>query len=294
MFTELYPGIDGMAPIGVLPPSGCCPPSICEISPESIKCSFVNLLPNGPLWDKAKDAGIECNIDGCVTDCDSGIGSEFSMCGSMVAHAVYSARKLYQIIMTGLWPALRESDPSTAYSTMDEWLDRLGWIDCYNSHCRDASLGEITPYEILGPCGVEYCPPTFSPELARVYKRGIIMALWRMRHGLVSNLAAINFILEPLYAELVIDPAYGTSTEVEKCLILRTTAETAPVVNPFPCPRTNETLLRDTKTVNLWLSPGKGLCAGGPTKAYPLVLAAHCIVRSLLPTCCNICIIRQP
>lgn len=293
MYIDLHNGIDGSVPIGTLPPTGCCPPPICEVSVEAIKCSMVSLLPNGPLWDRPKEAGYSCDSN-CTPVCYDGKGEEEELCGSLVSHAVYSARKLYYFLINAVWPSLRESRPETAFDTMDDWLDRLGWIDCYNSYCRSADLGEMTPYEILGPCGIEYCPPTFSDALARVYKRGLILALWRLRNGVIANLASINFVIAPLYAELVLDHAYGTAPDVPKCLILRTTAETAPVVIKDPCPVTSETLLAASKNVNLWLSPGNGLCAGGPRKAYPLVLAAHCIVRSLLPTCCNICIVRQP
>jgi hypothetical protein len=197
--------------------------------------------------------------------------------------------------MNSLWPSLREADPETAFTTMDEWLDRLGWVDCYNQFCRDPFLGQLSPYEILGECGVEYCPPTFTEEFSLVYKRGIIRALNRLRRGVIPNLEAINFIIAPLYAELVLDPDYGPANPlVEKCLVLQTTAEFAPPVTKFPCPRTDTTMVESEKQVPLWISPGKGLCAGGPAKAYPLVLAAHCIVRSLLPTCCTICLRREP
>lgn len=293
MFTDLVPGIDGGVPLGTLPPTGCCPPSICELSVDAIKCTMVSLLPNGPLWDQSKEAGFVCDTN-CTPYCPDGKGEEQELCGSLVSHAVYTARKLYYFLTNAIQPALRESRPDTASDTMDDWLDRLGWVDCYNSYCRSKDLGEITPYEILGPCGVEYCPPTFSKELALVYKRGLIVALHRLRLGIIPNLEAINFVIAPLYSRLYLDPNYGTAPDVAKCLILRHTQTTAPVVIKEPCPRTAETQLAASRTVRLWLSPADGLCAGSPQRVYPLTLAAHCIVRSLLPTCCNICIDRQP
>jgi len=295
MFTDFIPGVDGLVPIGQLPDSGCCPPDICEITVDSLACNLINILPNGPLWDRAKEEGIQC-YSACAPSrpaTDPNCSLPGDACGSMVAHAVYSAKKLHNAIVGALWPALRESQPHTAYDTMDEWLDRLGWIDCYNRYCRDPALGTMTPYEIIGECGIEPCPPVFGVELERVYKRGVITALWRLRHGVTFNLAAINFILEPLYSELVIDPAYGTNPSVPKCLILRPTADVVNVVTREPCPRTPESMLAASKTVLTYLSPGKGLCAGGPSRAYPMTLAAHCIVRSMLPTCCNICVKLQ-
>lgn len=295
MAYDMVAGIDGLVPVGKIPPSGCCPPDICEISPESLSCSAINLLPSGPLWDAAKAKGIACGGD-CLEDCqESPFGTEEDVCQTLVAHAIYTGRKLYYYIMNSLWPSLREADPETAFTTMDEWLDRLGWVDCYNQFCRDPFLGQLSPYEILGECGVEYCPPTFTEEFSLVYKRGIIRALNRLRRGVIPNLESINFIIAPLYAELVLDPDYGPQNPlVEKCLVLRTTAEFAPPVVKYPCPRTDTTMAESGKQVPLWISPGKGLCAGGPAKAYPLVLAAHCIVRSLLPTCCTICLRREP
>jgi hypothetical protein len=292
MFINLVAGIDGLVPQGQLPDSGCCPPDICEISVESLACNIINILPNGPLWDKAKDAGIACHTN-CAPDCSPTNPNSPSMadaCGSLVAHATYSAKKLYMAIMGALWPSLREAQPHTAYDTMDEWLDRLGWVDCYNRYCRDPALGEMTPYEVIGECGIEPCPPVFGADLERIYKRGVINALWRMRHGMIFNLSAINFVLEPLYSELVLDPKYGTDPATPKCLVLRSTADFAPIVIKEPCPRTPETQLAASKMVQTYLSPGKGLCAGGPTRAYPMTLAAHCIVRSMLPTCCTICV----
>jgi hypothetical protein len=280
-------GIDGAVPVGELPSDGCCPPDICSIDPDGLKCSMVSLLPSGPLWDETKQLGVQ-NCDTCEP-CEEPFMDE--QCASLVLHAHYKGALLYYYIMAILWPALREANPATAWSTMDEWLDRLGWADCYNTYCRDPDLGPITPYEIVTECSDhEYCPPVFGEELTRIYKRGVILALWRMRHGSVENLAAINFIISSLYAEVVPQTdAFG-----KVCLILRPTQDYAPVVLPTPCPETESTILQAQKQVKLYLTPGNGLCIGGPDRAYPLVLAAHCIVRSLLPICCNICLKRQP
>lgn len=285
-------GIDGRVAVGSPPSDGCCPPDLCSITPESLACNSVALLPSGPLWDKAKEVVIQCK--GRCDDVCNAFGKTQDMCASIALHAVYSSRKLYYFIMGSLWPSVREANPMTAWSTMDEWLDRLGWADCYNTYCRSKELGEITPYEVLGECGIEFCPPTFSEELTRVYKRGVIAALWRLRHGIEGNLASINFIISSLYAELVVDPSYDPLSGDKPCLILRPTADYAPVVLKEHCPRNETTILQGQKQVKLYLTPGDGLCVGGPNRAYPLLLAAHCIVRSLLPNCCNICLKRQP
>jgi hypothetical protein len=286
-------GIDGCVPVGEMPSDGCCPPDILSISPESLACNAVALLPSGPLWDASKELAIGCR-GLCDDNCAEPFGDEKDMCASLVLHSIYTAKKLHYYIMGALWPAVREANPFTAYSTMDEWLDRLGWIDCYNTFCRAPELGPITPYEIIGPCGVEFCPPTFGEELTRIYKRGVIIALWRLRHGIIENLCSINFILSSLYSELVLDPNYDPATGEPPCLILRPTADFANVVLKDTGQRTETTILQGQKQVKLYLTPGHGICVGGPAKAYPLTLAAHCIVRSMLPTCCKICLVRQP
>lgn len=289
------PGIDGLVPFYTPPADACCPPDLCSITLDSLRCAYVGLLPSGPLWDAAKqramnlpDGGL-CG-DPCASDCPPA-----NACSSMVDYARFTGAMLYNQIFDSLWPSLRESSPVTAYTTMDSWLDRLGWRDCYNTHCRDPRLGEMTPYEIMGECGVEYCPPTFTPAFSLIYKRGVLTALWRLRHGVAKNLAGINFVLAPLYSEIVLDPNFGpTNPDVEPCLVLRPTADEAPHVQPAPCPRNAETDAVDRRREPIFLTPATGLCAGSPPKVYPMTLAAHCIARSLLPTCCNVCLRREP
>lgn len=289
-------GIDGRLPVGQIDSDGCCPPDLCSITPEMITCAAVGLLPSGPLWDESKQlgtsmAGYGCN-DSCDPQCNS-FGDDKSACASLVLHAIYTGRKLHYMISTALWPSVREADPYTAWSTMDSWLDRLGWVDCYNTFCRDPYLGEMTPYEVMGECGITYCPPVFSEELERVYKRGVIIALWRMRLGFLPNLASLNFILSSLYSELVVDPAWDPNSGTKPCLLLRPTADYAPVALKEPCPRTQNTVQQAQKQVKLYLTQTDGLCIGSTRKAYPLTLAAHCIILSLLPNCCNFCLKRQ-
>lgn len=284
------PGIDGLVPVGVIESDGCCPPDVCAITTESLSCSFISLLPSGPLWDQAKVSGLACK-----SWCDPCGPSATGDCASLVNYAAYTGRLLYDTIAGVLWPALREASPFTAWTTMDSWLDRLGWRDCYNSTCRDAALGPITPYEIMGECGPTFCPPIMSEDLQRLYKRGVIVALWRMRHGIARNLAAINFILEPLFAELAQDPANNQNDPAaQQCLVLRPTTNFANKIIQEPCPRTDTTILEQQKQVQLYLSPGQGVCVGAPSRVYPLQLAAHCIVRSLLPSCNTVCVKRKP
>lgn len=281
-------GIDG--PVETWNPDwvACCPPSVCEVTPQSLVCNFINLLPSGPLWDEAKFAGTTC-----PTWCDTGCPDD--QCGSMVSYAAFIGRRLHSAIADTLWPSLRESSPYTAYDTLDEWLERYAWRDCYMGTCRLATLGEQTPYEILGECGVTFCPPDFAPELELLYKRGVVIALHRMRMRPARNLAAINFILESLYSELVPDPNFNPfEPGAKQCLVLQPTADYAEAVLPTPCPRTDQTESDANKMVKLYATPGNGVCAGAPPRVYPLTLAAHCIVLSLMSSCNPVCIKRKP
>lgn len=287
--NDLVAGIDGLVQLGVIPSTGCCPVDPCSLTVESIACSFINLLPKGPLWDKAKEEGISCK-GWCFPVCPPTNG-----CSSLVNYAIYTGRRLYDLLISTLQPALREANPYTAWDTMDDWLERLGWIDCYSSSCRDPSLGDLTPYEVIGECGPAFCPPNIPPDLQRIYKRGVINALWKMRHGVARNLAAINFVLEDLYTELVLDPDYDPEDpESKKCLVLRPTDDFGRKVIRLPCPLSDREILEMQTMVQLYLTPGNGVCIGAPEKVYPTQLAAHCIVRSLLPSCDTVCILRKP
>src|SRR5262245_48354560 len=126
--------------------AGCCMPPLCG---NDLCCTFVaffNLLPSGPLWDYWKQKAIsyfashddpaECPL---LQDPD---------CPSLILHAIYTVLKLKHVVNNALWPALRESNVYTAVTTLDAHLERLQWEDCYNQHCRQVLLGEITPYEI--------------------------------------------------------------------------------------------------------------------------------------------------
>lgn len=284
----MIPGIDGMFPAGSIDSGECCPPSICEITPESLICNFINLLPSGPLWDEAKREGINC-----PTWCDTGCPTD--SCGSLVSYAAFVGRRLHSMISDNLWPTIRETSPYTAYDSLDSWLERLRWRDCYMGTCRLATLGELTPYEIMGECGPEYCPPTFPRDLELAYKRGVVIALHRMRMKPPRTVAAINFILQSLYSELVIDPKYNPDDPESKlCLILRPTGDYGLAVVPEACPRTDQSIADAQKTVRLFMTPADGICAGGPNRVYPLTLAAHCIVLALMQNCGNVCIKRIP
>lgn len=280
----MIPGVDGMTPIGALPESGCCPPHPCTITAESVACNFINLLPNGPLWDEAKYRGISCG-GWCATACRT------EDCSSVVNYAAFVGRRLHAMVQENLWPALREASPYTAYETLDEWIERLNWRDCYMGTCRSPALGELTPYEIMGECGPEYCPPTFSDDLSRLYKRGVVIALHRMRMKPAKNMGALNFVMQYLFTEVVPDPDWDPLSGERQCIFVQPSEDFAPVYEKLACPPDTDA---PDKMVKLYLTPGDGICVGGPPRVYPLTLAAFCILRALLPSCDIVCLIRKP
>lgn len=287
-------GADGCVDAAVIPTTSCCPPPLCG---NDLCCTFVaffNLLPSGPLWDLWKARAIDYfqrsdSPDECplVQDPD---------CPSLVLHAIYSVLKLKQYTYEALWPALRESDPVTACTTLDDWLRRLQWEDCYRQHCRSVLLGDLTPYEVWSECGPLFCDVSFPPELEDAVKKGIVIALTRAQKGVIKNLCGINWIIEPLGAE--IKPIYPAPKPVhptapEACDPLGWCAED---ITFTVCPTSDwldgigPCAPCDTREpppqVQAYWERGCDRPAGLPDRIWPAVLAAECIARSMMPPTC--------
>jgi len=280
-------GADGCVEAALYDDIGCCPPPLCG---NDLCCTFVaffNLLPSGPLWDYWKAAAISYfennpNPDPAlcplITD---------PRCPSIVLHAIYTVLKLRHVVHNGLWVALRESSPYTAVTTLDNHLARLQWEDCYAQHCRKNLLGEITPYEIWTECGPLFCPPEFPEDLTNAVKRGIAIALSRTQMGVIKNLCTLNWIIDPLGA--VLTP-----------ILPEPPPPADPPCDPYACNDKQMFLICHSRD---WIEGvGSGdVCethlsrphvqafnsychqpAGLPSVIWPGVLAAECIVRSLI------------
>jgi hypothetical protein len=249
--------------------------------------AFMNILPSGPLWDYWKAAAIsyfersddplECPL---LTD---------PACPSLVLHAIYCVLKLKGLVHGALWPAIRESNPYTAVTTLDDHLARLQWEDCYNQHCRSVLLGELTPYEIWTECGPLFCPPNFPPDLECAVKRGVAIALTRANMGIIKNLCSINWIVEPLGAEIIIVPPTGAPSTDPCSLCLENTQFIVHTTRDW-IEGCGSGELCDTQKplpqIPAYWDWGCDKPAGLPDTVWPGLLAAECIIRSMMPSNC--------
>jgi hypothetical protein len=287
-------GVDGRV-FGVAdePDDQCCPPALCQITECDMACSFINLLPSGPLWDKPKAEALAYYQQGGT--CDLSLVPPASSCQSLVAYAVYMGRSLVSLLEGALAPALRESSPHTAVTTLDDWLDRLGWQDCYASQCREVLLGDLTPYEVMGECGPIFCPPPTPDELVCAVKRGIVIALTRTNMGVIKNLDGLNWIIEPLGAVLTpLNVAECANQPAGPCDTCERTFTLCNVGDTLPACNITETCHPVTvPPVQAYIDTNPCTSAAGlPSRIWPGVIAAECIVRSLLPKNCPNPIVR--
>lgn len=295
--AALYYGISGLrltsegaAPVGHIAGDLCCPDPLCVPLCDTI-CSFIDLLPSGPMWDFAKLEARQI-IQQTAPNCEGPFEPE---CLSMVWYGVYGGLVLNEMTRTILWPAIREANPATAVTTIDDWLERFGWEDCYRTHCRTLASFGLSPFERPGDCGPIYCEPTFSDEFNCALKHAILMSLSRARRGVIKTLDGINWVLEPLrasvrpkipYPQEVLDylqsncdadgyPCFCDEVEFEICQ----TSEWLPGCPPLDaCQK---------RSPDVAMAQNYQCEQGDPViVVYPAVLAAECIARSLLKKQC--------
>lgn len=268
-------GIDGKVPFDPKADTTCVPANLCDYTETGLACLFKGLLPSGPIWDRDKE-----DPNNGVTDGRT----------SMVAYAAYLGKVAHSVIENSIWAAVRESNPWTAATTLDEWMDRLGWQDCYGA-CRAKGLTALSPFEIMGECGPIYCAPQYTEEYDRAYKSAIVKALYRLRLGIIPTIDAINFVLEPLGAGVEVswkDDEEPTDGNCHPDLICVRVVK----VNDFlEVPK----VLCSDETKVTPLNPGLGcnLPMGLPQTVWPTLMAAECILRAILPI--NItCVLPTP
>jgi hypothetical protein len=279
---------------GEITQEGCCPIEPCNIDPCSLMCNFVQLLPNGPLWDRAKQ---ERMVRYSQEPCGPACLPEISDCASVVDYAIYTGYQMNELIKGPLWSALREADPETAVETLDSWLQMYGWNDSWESLCRDKRLGP-SPFE----CGVtdpplDACDASFSPiyvppipaALDSAVKRGIVLALRRLQMSPIKSLCGINWIIEPLGAYL--RPSDSSANECCTGMVwqLCSLSDTIEETPPKHCVQE-----RAPRRIQAWFpmdrlsfNPTTGSCeptGPGTVRIWPGILAAQIIALSLMPT----------
>lgn len=292
--------VDGCVPeIGTITDvEACCPIDTCNVDPCSLMCSFIELLPNGPLWDRAKARGMEryAQPSWCDTHC-----APDDDCPTLVDYAAYSGYRLASMIRGPLWSSLREASPYTAVTTIDSWLELYGWSDCWDSICRDPRLGP-SPFE----CGVDdpplgFCDANFSPiyvpeipePLNSAVRRNIAISLTRLQMQPIKNLCGINWVIEPLGARLTPiipeerDPCCR-DTLFEICNI----SDTIDSVPGSQCGENPHPVQASFLMKEIEYNPFTGRCEPKIGVAdfipiWPAVMAAQCIALSMLPVKSN-------
>lgn len=275
-------GADGCVVAGApAPSSDCCIPPLGQIDLCGMACAFVELLPSGPMWDAAKSEALaryRGNRD--LSPCVPEYPSAETTCQTLVAYAIYLSHVLLNLLNDALAPALRESSPETAVQTLDDWMERLAWQDCYATQCRSVVLGELTPYEIMGECGPIFCPVTAPAELERAVKRGIVQSLSRANMGGVKNLCWLNWVIAPLGAGIRPRNVPAVPEAPGDCGCQGVEFEVYPMGDTLPAVGNEGVVPAAIR---------RGTCdlpAGGASEIWPGVIAAECIVRSLLPPRC--------
>jgi hypothetical protein len=195
-------------------------------------------------------------------------------CVSVVNHAVYTSFRLYDVLLNALYPAIRESNPMTAYDTLDDWLERLRWQDCMGS-CRMPGINGLLPTEIMGECG-EYVVDLEYPDCLVTYlKHATVVALTRLQYGRTKNLCYVNDIIAPLGA--VIFPTAGRYDECPHQMTIAPYTDTFQTWQKLGCdPVFNS-------TCSAFYTPTPSDPEGLPARIYPGLMAAECIVRSMFP-----------
>lgn len=290
-------GVDGRRAVAALEGDGCCSDPLC-VSEEVLGCSLLDLLPTGPMWDiqkqRARDA-IVAN-GGAIPDCDT----EHQIETSMVSYSLYLARVLSDLVDQVIAPSVAESSPHSAVTTLDDWLERLGWVDCYRSACRSPYLAQFSPYEQETECGTAYIAPEFPAEFERAMKWALVQSLSRARRGVIKNLDGINWVIEPLgvqvrplqpYPPLVQDYLDDPGTDLSS-------GDTVEECRACFCEDVEFEVYRTTET--LPKAPTEYCQTGAPDTVaaaqeyngetlYPAAIASECLIRAMLPrTCPNI------
>jgi len=301
--AELALTADGRIPAtSITTSSGCCEDALCFTAGEAA-CAVFDLLPSGPMWDAARmQAREEIAANGGSIPLTG-----FSKT-TLFSYAAFVAQMLEYITDAAIRPVVRESDPETA-TDLDYWLDRLGWVDCYRTNCRSEYLAMFSPYEdVDATCGgTKYCAYDFPADFEAALKYGIVRSLLRMNMGVIRSLSGINWVIAPLGAVVRTptplpptvqnymdnfhnyDPKTYTPDSLGDCgdcfgaeVQLEITSSSATLPGAPTAASFCDLTSRPADVAALQAYD----CNGTITNLYPGVIAAECIVRSMLPQQC--------
>ena len=289
-------GIDGVEDVTRWSRDECCPTICLDLC--GLMCAYIALLPNGPLWDYHKMTAMEkLQSDNGMDPCAGACLPEVDSCRSLVHYAMYLGQTLHSLIHNVLWPTLREASPDTAVTTLDSWLERLAWEDCYKTLCRKPMYNALSQFEIPG---VDGCPPIYcdfdlNQDLDCAVKRGIVRTLARINRGFIKNQDGFNFVLEPLGVKL--DSVHQEPCPTDYEIPVQCCPPTIRLSNIDgtieACPtRTMQCDSSEPTRISAAFNTGCDVPAGLPAQIYPNLAAAECIVRSLLhKSCPNILVV---
>lgn len=292
--------VDGQLPTTNLADAGTgCVDFTCT-SDVGFLCSFIDLLPSGVMWDRHKAVAKEEIAEA------GGIPENGLTCSSMVSLAVFMAQVLDHNVRDILGRYLRETRPHTAVDTLDDWLERYQWQDCYRSSCVPEFLSKISPYSVLDECNEPtYVPTDFPEDFERALRYGILQAATRFSRGVIRNLDGINFVIAPLgaridpvpYPQVVQDYLDGVDAPCDpavencpKCFTDQVTFVVTSTGEFLPGAPTAESFCGDAPApVSALQTYDNGIA---PVDIYPAVIAAECFVRAMLPQECPNIIFR--
>lgn len=303
---NLLAGADGLVPFNPIYQTNiCCQELPCADAVDTY-CTFLSNMPSGPLWDRdaeeVRDALTRAAAAGHnLTHWPTLQPYLADLCPSMARYALFVAVALQNWINTGLRPAVLESQFFTARDTLDHWLDRLGWQDCYQQNCSEIYRPTtISPYSIIGDCGEVICAPEFEPEFAIALKYGIVRSLQRLRRGVINNLDGINWVIAPLNSQLVVDDTTYDDRVLEFIQAGSNCRPEGPE-DDYPCFSALATFRLENIGDTMDAGPSDadrcddlGTIAALQTfkrqgivvELYPALLAAECIVRSMFTRNC--------
>lgn len=282
---------DGIAPWATETDLCCLPPQC--IDPCEISCRLLWALPSGPMWDRQKAEAMEWlqSFNAAPWDlCRPLVSCDPPPCPSLAQFAIFLSQLVSQLIDDTLWKAHRESDPFTAVTTLEDWKNRFGYQDCFQSSCRP--FAEFSPYEIDDGHGNPiYCPPNLPEEMLCAIDAGIVKALARSQVGGIENLCYINWIIEPLGAQL--EPHCPCDPDLDGPCIEEDCCDVAFRICPTKCTMTpcGPEHCYDDPNVEPIPACVDQTCTkaiGQPDIIWPGVIAAACFIKAFLPECPSI------